>query len=272
MGVVHQFVSGKAAATDVTVADGPDWDANHYYTGGALGDLLYQGSAGLITHVAAVQGVLASAGSGNVPAYTMTPSVTTIGIGAVTLDATDAGKIDGITNGTGAAGKAVVLDANGDITSGVRDFKGRNLTATAMVIGPSGSAGSTTFNFGTPGTGIFSIGNAVLVSNAGTAYHAFNYDGAQFKLSQSATIEWSPSGITASPDLSIGRGGADLLQLAQDDNLSLVRGFVQGFEMTAPSAPAANGGRIFFQDNGAGKTQLMVIFSSGAAQQIAIQP
>ena len=41
-------------------------------------------------------------------------------------------------------------------------------------------------------------------------------------------------------------------------------------EMTAP-AGAANSARIFTQDNGAGKTQLMVIFGSGAAQQIAIE-
>ena len=48
--------------------------------------------------------------------------------------------------------------------------------------------------------------------------------------------------------------------------------FIQGAEQTAPSAPAANGYRIFAQDNGAGKTQLMVIFATGAAQQIAIEP
>ncbi len=43
-------------------------------------------------------------------------------------------------------------------------------------------------------------------------------------------------------------------------------------EMTAPAAPIGNWVRIFAQDNGAGKTQLMALFSSGAAQQIAIQP
>lgn len=48
--------------------------------------------------------------------------------------------------------------------------------------------------------------------------------------------------------------------------------FIAGAEQTAPSAPAANGYRIFAQDNGAGKTQLMVIFATGAAQQIAIEP
>ena len=41
-------------------------------------------------------------------------------------------------------------------------------------------------------------------------------------------------------------------------------------EMTAPSAPAANGARIFCVDNG-GKTELMVLFASGVAQQLAIE-
>lgn len=48
--------------------------------------------------------------------------------------------------------------------------------------------------------------------------------------------------------------------------------YLQGLEQTAPAAAPTNGYRIFAQDNGAGKTQLMVIFSSGAAQEIAIQP
>jgi len=42
--------------------------------------------------------------------------------------------------------------------------------------------------------------------------------------------------------------------------------------MTAPSAPAANGIILFGKDNGSGKTQLMALFSSGAAQQVAIEP
>lgn len=48
------------------------------------------------------------------------------------------------------------------------------------------------------------------------------------------------------------------------------------FEMpeqaSAPAAPAANSGRIFFQDNGAGKTQMCVRFNTGAVQVIATEP
>lgn len=46
------------------------------------------------------------------------------------------------------------------------------------------------------------------------------------------------------------------------------------FELEESSAPSgvANKGRIWVEDNGAGKTRLMVQFGSGAAQQIAIEP
>jgi hypothetical protein len=43
-------------------------------------------------------------------------------------------------------------------------------------------------------------------------------------------------------------------------------------EMTAPAAPSANAVRIYAEDNGGGKTRLMALFPSGAAQQIAIEP
>lgn len=48
--------------------------------------------------------------------------------------------------------------------------------------------------------------------------------------------------------------------------------FIEGAEMTAPAAPGGNGYRMFAEDNGSGKTRLMVIFATGAAQQLAIQP
>ena len=37
-------------------------------------------------------------------------------------------------------------------------------------------------------------------------------------------------------------------------------------------APAANGVRIYAEDNGAGKTRIMALFATGAAVQIAIEP
>lgn len=49
-------------------------------------------------------------------------------------------------------------------------------------------------------------------------------------------------------------------------------GYYEGVEMSAPAAPGANGFRVYAEDNGSGKTRLMCVFNSGAAQQLAIQP
>ena len=51
-----------------------------------------------------------------------------------------------------------------------------------------------------------------------------------------------------------------------------IAGYNQLSEMTAPAAPAANGVRIYAEDDGAGKTRLMARFATGAAVQIAIEP
>lgn len=43
-------------------------------------------------------------------------------------------------------------------------------------------------------------------------------------------------------------------------------------EQTAPAAPSTDNVRIYAEDNGSGKTRLMALFPTGAAQQIAIEP
>jgi hypothetical protein len=48
--------------------------------------------------------------------------------------------------------------------------------------------------------------------------------------------------------------------------------FAEFTEMVTPSAPAANKARLFSKDNGAGKTQICVLFPSGATQVIATEP
>jgi len=49
-------------------------------------------------------------------------------------------------------------------------------------------------------------------------------------------------------------------------------GFIEMSEQTAPAAGAVNTGRLYLEDNGSGKTRLMIRFNTGAAQQIAIEP
>ena len=72
--------------------------------------------------------------------------------------------------------------------------------------------------------------------------------------------------ITGAGDMAIGTGAAPA------SRLDIGAGGITLAEMTAPGAPAANGAIIYIDDNGAGKTRLMVRFNTGAVQQIAIQP
>lgn len=66
--------------------------------------------------------------------------------------------------------------------------------------------------------------------------------------------------------------GAKSMQFDHAGSLKIAdRGMVMT-EQTAPAAPAADQGHLFVRDNGAGKTQLCIIFNTGAIQVIATQP
>lgn len=139
-GMRHAYKSTKSDPVDTTLIGATKWNDRHYMleddgttASGAQGDLMYRGTAGLVTLLTGAQGVLTSAGSGNTPAWSMSPTltsptVTTIIIGAVTIDATDAGYIDGLTPGTVTASKALVVDANRDLASL------RNVTLTGTLV------------------------------------------------------------------------------------------------------------------------------------------
>ena len=66
--------------------------------------------------------------------------------------------------------------------------------------------------------------------------------------------------------------GGTLYGQITNDGLSMTGRFLQMTEQTAPAAPAANGVRIYAEDDGAGKTRLMARFATGAAQVIALEP
>ncbi len=88
------------------------------------------------------------------------------------------------------------------------------------------------------------------------------------------TIEFRTSGFFP---LSLNANTATFnVNIANTGSLTLSSttvGFIQTVEQSsAPSAPSANNVRIYAVDNGAGKTRLMALFATGAAQQIAIEP
>jgi hypothetical protein len=118
----------------------------------------------------------------------------------------------------------------------------------------------------TSGTGQYLIGNVVETTDVSDVFAfgknlSISHDGAMtlgFNV-DSQTNNSVNIGVSATPELVITAGATTLT------------GFLQGTEQVAPSAPAANGFRIYAVDNG-GKTELLALFNSGAAQRIAIQP
>lgn len=90
-------------------------------------------------------------------------------------------------------------------------------------------------------------------------------------LSSPSMISWGDGVPTINVlDTAINRSAAGVVGIR--GNSHTAGGALEFLEQTAPSAPGANAVRLYAQDNGAGKTQLMALFNTGAAQQVAIEP
>lgn len=70
-------------------------------------------------------------------------------------------------------------------------------------------------------------------------------------------------------DVGLERSGNNILKIT---NGSTGPGGLMLGEMTAPSTPSANNVILYAEDDGSGKTRLMALFPTGAAQQVAIEP
>lgn len=89
------------------------------------------------------------------------------------------------------------------------------------------------------------------------------------------------SGGNHTPDTALARTSAGLVEFNSGTAGTLrdwkarrgsLTEYLDIVETTAPAAPPANTARLYVEDDGAGKTRLMVLFPTGAAQQIAIEP
>ena len=97
-------------------------------------------------------------------------------------------------------------------------------------------------------------------------------------------LQWDAVGVRSdaaflwSSSTAIGEGAGDTgfvraaANIVRVTNGSTGGGAMQLTEMTTPAAPATNNVRIYAEDDGTGKTRLMALFPTGAAQQIAIEP
>lgn len=173
-------------------------------------------------------------------------------------------------------GSVIFAGANGLLAQDNANFFWDN-TANQLVI-PGGTASGATAGLrfakgggttndcfiASPAVGRFDFG--------GNGYTNFLFvqAGVAMGLASNTPLVWSSS-ISASDSADIGleRKAAGILKV---NNGSSGGGALEFLEQTAPSAATANSVRIYAQDNGAGKTQLMAKFATGAAQQIAIEP
>jgi hypothetical protein len=144
----------------------------------------------------------------------------------------------------------------------------------AINVGGSSTQAGTGHFFST--TGIYDQNRAV--QGIYVRFYTGNTASPRFQIDNTANankmvLTW---GTGTAQDTNLYRDAAD--QLATDDALlfqdATSKGYIQMLEQATadPAAPAANGVRIFAKDNGAGKTQLVARFNTGAVQQLAVEP
>ena len=94
--------------------------------------------------------------------------------------------------------------------------------------------------------------------------------GRSLRLDSTVGLGWNSGGPSSGADCGFFRSAAGVVVVNGAN--STTGGALEYIEQTAPSAPSADRVRVYAQDNGAGKTQLMALFNTGAAQQVAIEP
>lgn len=96
----------------------------------------------------------------------------------------------------------------------------------------------------------------------------------RFRLYADGKQEW---GDGTNIDTNLYRSAADVLKTDDSFNVGASishnsAGYTTYTEITAPGNAGANAGRLFVEDNGAGKSRLAIIFNTGVKQIIATEP
>ena len=188
-----------------------------------------------------------------------------------------------ITVAATAGGTAIVAGSAGSGTQTLTQALAQNALAAALTINSTGKA---TFVPTVNSTNSFEITNLAgqVIASVDSTSRRFNMGppgAAGFSVSGAtggATIYntgflgWTSSGSSdgATVDARLYRDAAGVIGVRGTS--TTVGAALSFIEQTAPASPAANIVRIYAEDNGSGKTRLMALFATGAAQQIAIEP
>jgi hypothetical protein len=116
----------------------------------------------------------------------------------------------------------------------------------------------------------FFANNSLTISNAYSLRVSATKSGSQTLTNAYSLYVDAPTGATNNYAAYFG-GNIGIGTASPDTRLDIDAGAIEFAEMTAPAAGAVNTGRLFCRDS-SGKTQLCIIFSSGAIQVIATQP
>jgi len=241
--------AGDVLVRDTGSATGASWQVPGAVAQGGtglssytIGDLLYASGTTTLAKLAdvAVGRVLVSGGVGVAPAWSATPSLTSVTIAV--------NQKYGFATGSGGLGY------DGTFVNFFASDAGAyfRLSPGNVVFNSSGvefqNGGTAKFKFAA-----MSTTDAQIVFTNGAASSGFGWD-----ITTDGLVKFRTRAQT---------GDASISTLHH-----LASGYYEGTEMTPPAAGAVNTGRLYFDDNGAGKTRLMCLFNTGAAQQIAIQP
>lgn len=131
------------------------------------------------------------------------------------------------------------------------------LLTTTLINNGDGAVGAPSYSFtSAPTTGFYFSSSAMRLALSGA--ERFNASTSGFAF-----------GLVVTP---MSDNATDLGATATRWKQGFFSGYLEMSEIAAPTAPGADKGRLYLVDNGSGKTQLAIIFSSGAAQVIATQP
>lgn len=176
----------------------------------------------------------------------------------------------GITNG---AGSNVIPKSDGTnlIASGLSDDGTSATLSRYLKLTNAGAIATPQINFGTATTGIWGGSDQINFTYSGVIRMTWDFSNDAVRLSSLGQLCWSNTNADpkAVNDVGLVRVGVGILRIS---NSGSGNGMLQLGEVTAPSAPADTNVILYATDGGGGKTKLMAIFPSGAAQQIAIEP